>query len=325
MSQLATPLEVPLAECGVPRSRARRVLVNRLFVAMCIVVTTLSILALAALILAILVKGWSHLDLDFLRNYVSRTPAKAGIKAALWGSVWICGVCAIVALPIGTATAIYLEEYARPGRVRRFVDMNISNLAGVPSIVYGIIGLTVFARMFGLFGTQTSPALELGDPSSFWYFRLPLGSGVLAGGFTLALVVLPIIIVAAREAIRGVPDSLREASLAMGATRWQMVRRVTLPASLPGIMTGAILAISRAIGEAAPLLVIGGVLFIRFTPANLMDDFTAMPLQIYNWAGRPQEEFLKVAATGIIVLLCVLFVFNATALLIRWKFQRPLQ
>ena len=178
--------------------------------------------------------------------------------------------------------------------------------------------------MFGLFGTVNDPAIEIGDPTTFWYFRLPFGGAVIVGGLTLMLVVLPIVIVSAREALRAVPSSLREAALAAGATRWQMIRKITLPAALPGIMTGSILAISRAIGEAAPLLVVSGVLFIRFAPEHLMDQFTAMPLQIYNWAGRPQEEFHAVAATGIIVLLFLLLAFNTLAIVVRQVFQKPL-
>lgn len=314
-----------IPELGSIRSPQRRRLVDRIFMLFCMLVTSLSIIALGVLLVSITIQGIEHLDLDFVKNPPSRKAEKAGVFASLWGTVWICIVCALSALPIGVGTAIYLEEFAKDGRIRRFIDLNISNLAGVPSIVYGIIGLTVFARMFGLFGTINEPAIEIGDPYSFWYFRLPFGGAVLVGGLVLMLVVLPIVIVSAREALRAVPSSLREAALAAGATRWQMVRRITLPAALPGIMTGSILAISRAIGEAAPLLVVSGVLFIRFAPENLMDQFTAMPLQIYNWAGRPQEEFHAVAATGIMVLLAILLLFNTIAIIIRQVFHKPLQ
>ena len=314
-----------IPELGSSRSPQRRRLVDRIFMLFCMLVTSLSIIALGVLLISITIQGIEHLDLDFVKNPPSRKAEKAGVFASLWGTVWICIVCALSALPIGVGTAIYLEEFAKDGRIRRFIDLNISNLAGVPSIVYGIIGLTVFARMFGLFGTINEPAIEIGDPYSFWYFRLPFGGAVLVGGLVLMLVVLPIVIVSAREALRAVPSSLREAALAAGATRWQMVRRITLPAALPGIMTGSILAISRAIGEAAPLLVVSGVLFIRFAPENLMDQFTAMPLQIYNWAGRPQEEFHAVAAAGIMVLLAILLLFNTIAIIIRQVFHKPLQ
>jgi phosphate transport system permease protein len=167
--------------------------------------------------------------------------------------------------------------------------------------------------------------VEFGNQDSFFYFRLPPGGSVLAGGLTLVLVILPVVIISSREALRAVPGSLREASFALGATRWQMVRRMILPSALPGIMTGAILSTSRAIGEAAPLLVVGGFLFITFTPRNIMDDFAAMPLQIFNWAGRPQEDFHDVAASGILVLLMVLLAFNLLAILVRHKLEKPLQ
>ncbi len=374
----------------------RRRLMDGAFRFFAVGVTCLSLLALVLLLSSVLYLGWEYLSLDLLTNYASRTPEKAGVKAALAGTLWICVICAVVAIPVGVATAIYLEEYARRTRLTRVIDLNISNLAGVPSIVYGIIGLTVFARFFGLFGPINDPAIQFGathydeymaasgdalkvqlphrraeqrplkpgdivlGPSgaplevavvpdgtgeqvhqvwasdavepyqrsidrSWWYFQLPFGGGVLAGGMVLALVVLPIVIVATRESLKAVPDSLREAALACGCTQWQMVRKVTLPSALPGIMTGSILAFSRAMGEAAPLLVLTGVLFIRFTPEHLMDDFTAMPLQIYNWAGRPQAEFHAVAASSIIVLLIVLLSFNALAIVIREWFQKPLQ
>ncbi len=375
-------------------NRQRR---DRMFHAFCFSVTGLSVLSLVILLSAIGYLGWEYLSWDLLTSYASRDPEKAGVKAALWGTIFISIVCGLTAIPIGTATALYLEEYSKKGKLYRIIDLNISNLAGVPSIVYGIIGLTIFARMFGLFGPINEPNIQVGashhasyltangssvsvplesrdaespelvsgmsaygtegqsiqikivpdgtesnDPGAIWesdaaepvqtyeerhwyYLQLPFGGTVLAGGFTLALVVLPIVIVASREAIRAVPPSLREAAMGCGATRWQTIQKVILPASIPGIMTGSILAVSRAIGEAAPLLVLTGILFIRFTPEHLMDDFTALPLQIYNWAGRPQEEFHAVAASGIVVLLFLLLTFNAIAVVIRQCFQKPLQ
>jgi len=294
---------------------------NYLFATFCVIVTSLSVAALFTLIITIGIQGWHHLDIDLLQSYASRFPEKAGVKAAVWGTIWLCGICVFTAIPIGVATALYLEEFAKKNKITSAIDINISNLAGVPSIVYGIIGLTVFARMFGLFGTINDPLVEIGNPMTFFYFRLPFGSSLLVGGLTLALVVLPIIIVSSREAVRAVPSSLREASLALGASRWETVQKVVLPKAIPGILTGSILSVSRAIGEAAPILVIGGFLFIRFTPENVFDDFTAMPLQIFNWASRPQEEFHAVAASGIIVLLCVLLVFNSIAVLLRYRFQ----
>jgi ABC-type phosphate transport system permease subunit len=591
-----------LARNGKSKSAHRRNLLNSIFFWFCMLVTSIAVILLTVLITTIAVRGWDGLTMDFLQNFGSRNPESAGIKAALWGSVWICAVCGLVALPVGVATAIYLEEFAPKNRLTSFIRTNISNLAGVPSIVYGIIGLTIFARMFGLpgLGTETDPGLTLGstwhdtyyasdgsrlelpladrnsepkpladgdkvlmveetdaslvdatplpirlvedgfdglyavaDPDpikaevtkdslgptvpgelsevrsmnpSIWrdakvylssqpmnqanledapslsgrwmvttdrsgdtmlfpctgqetsiapgssgyllrstlpaitsrenlrshrteaidvqkgtggplikdqkwvaykvlnrvptryviveapksgepdrlvdwqpvypkqsntfvetgmktlavkiipddatttssstvfasdaakpmagernerrawyYFQLPFGKGVLAGGLTLMLVILPIVIIASIEALRAVPNSLRQASLAMGATPWQTVRQVTLPASIPMIMTGSILAMSRAIGEAAPILVLGVALFITRTPQNLMDQFTILPMQVYNWGGRPQSSFQDLAATGIIVLLAVLLTFNVAAILIRQRLQKPLQ
>jgi phosphate transport system permease protein len=311
------------AQIGIPRGR--KVLRDRLFVSLCILITLVSVVVLAVLLISIITQGLAYLNWDFLQNYPSRFPAKAGFKGALWGSLWVCAICACVALPLGIGAAVYLEEFAPRNKFTTFIKLNISNLAGVPSIVYGIIGLTAFTYMFGLFGSPKDPALEIGNPESVFYIRLPFGGCVLTGGLTLMIVVLPIVIIATQEALRAVPDSLREGALATGATRWQMVSRMTLPAAVPGIMTGVILSMSRAIGEAAPLLVVGGFLFVTFTPRNLMDDFAAMPLQIYNWASRPQAEFHKVAASGIVVLLMILLTFNAVAVFIRQKFQKPLQ
>ncbi len=281
------------------------------------------------LVLSLLAAGWAlwgFLRTDFFTEYASRFPNKAGIRAPLWGSIWVCAICGLVALPTGVATAIYLEEFAPKNRFTNFIRLNISNLSGVPSIVYGIIGLTAFARLFNVFGTnRDSPGFELGTPDDWFYLRIPFGSGVLAGGLTLMLVVLPIVIISSQEAIRAVPNSLRQGALAMGSTRWQMVWRMTLPASIPTIMTGAILSMSRAIGEAAPLLVLGVPLFMRRTPENLMSEFTVLPLQIYRWAADPRADFRDLAASGIIVLLVVLLSFNAIAIFIRQKLQKQLQ
>lgn len=313
---------------GTPRSLAQRNLKNKIFTWICIAVSAMTVLLLFILLISITQRGLHHLDWSFFTEASSRKPEKAGMRPAIIGSIFVCAVCAITALPIGVATAIFLEEYKPKGRILRklhgFLQLNITNLAGVPSIVYGILGLTVFVSMFELFGTQLEPWWHLGDEGDWYYVRLPFGRSILAGGLTLMLVVLPIVIVSTQEAIRAVPDSLRQGALAAGATKWQMIWRMTLPASIPGIMTGAILAMSRAIGEAAPILVIAGILFILFNPRSLLDDFTIMPLQIYNWANRPQKEFYDLAATGIIVLLGVLLTFNAVAVFIRQKFQKPL-
>lgn len=400
-----------LVEKGRARRQDRRRLVDRGFLLLCLLVTTIAVLALAVLLVSVLVEGIPGLSWDFLDRYTSRDASKAGIKAPLWGSIWVAGICAVVALPIGVATAVYLEEFAPKNKLTSFVRLNITNLAGVPSIVYGILGLTLFVRMFGLFGPALDPSMEVGgrvyaiyydtsgeavrvpatergvaptvadgtvgyveeiedgpdgeliftdrwvpivlsvvpddgdapaamgaidavsagEPADFevvrpWYYlQFPFGQSVLAGGLTLMLVVLPIVIISSQEALRAIPGSLRSGSLAMGATRWQTTYRVTLPAAIPMIMTGSILAMSRAIGEAAPILVLGVALFITDVPANLMDNFTVLPMQIYNWTNRWQEDFRELAASGIIVLLGALLAFNAIAVLIRQKLQRPLQ
>jgi len=311
------------------RNKATRRRKDRLFHLFCGVCAVSSVLILGTLLVVLVLQGFEHLDLAFLKNTPSRKPVKAGIGPAIWGTIWICSICALSALPIGVSTAIILEEYKPTNKLLRqihsFMQLNISNLAGVPSIVYGIIGLTVFVHFFGLFGNLNDPGLTFGTRDDWWYFQLPFGRGVLSGGLTLMLVILPVVIVSSVEALRSVPGSLREGALACGSTKWQMIRRIVLPAAIPGIMTGSILAMSRAIGEAAPILVIAGVVFIRFTPHNLMDEFTAMPLQIYDWAGRPQEAFHNVAASGILVLLSVLLAFNAIAVILRQKLQKPLQ
>lgn len=325
---------------GKSISRARRDKVNTAFVVVCIIAASMSVVVLAILLGSIAMQGTTYLNAEFFESFPSRNPEDAGIRAALFGSIWICIICASTALPLGVGTAVFLEEFRPTGRIQllihKFIELNIRNLAGVPSIVYGILGLTAFVQLFGLGNPRepffTFPAVDFSDADAvydarakWYYIQLPFGRSVLAGGLTLMLVVLPIVIIAAQEALRAVPGSLRHGSFALGSTRWQMVRRITLPAAIPGIMTGSILAMSRAIGEAAPILVIAGVIFIRFTPLNLMDDFTALPLQIYDWAGRPNEDFHKVAASGIIALLAVLLSFNLLAVLIRQKFQKPLQ
>jgi len=309
---------------GRPRTTAARVLQNRLFLAACLACTSLAVLALAVLLISVLVQGVPGLRWNFFSEYASRKPERAGILAPLAGSIWVCVTCMLLSLPLGVATAVYLEEFARRSRLNRFIELNVRNLAGVPSIVYGIIGLTAFGRMFGLVGAADGTPVVLGDPESFFHLELPLGQSVLAGGLTLMLVILPIVIIASQEALRAVPRGLRQSSLALGATPWQTTWQVTLPAAAPTILTGAILALSRAIGEAAPLIVLGVPLFINSTPGGLSDPFTVLPQQIYNWASRPQAAFHELAASGIIVLLAVLLAFNAVAILLRHRLQRNL-
>lgn len=316
-----------MEEAGVLR-RGRKAR-NTLFVILCAATAVLSVLILVVLLGSIVHHGWHTVSWAFLTGTPSRTASKAGLMPPLWGSIWTCAVCAVTTLPLGVGAAVFLEEFKPKGRWSRtlhgFVELNIRNLAGVPSIVYGMIALTAFVQMFDVFGAGNDRAYEFGTPDDWYYLALPFGRGVLAGGLALTLVVLPIVIIASMEALRAVPGSLREGALATGATRWQVVSKMTLPSALPGILTGAILAMSRAIGEAAPILAVAGVVYLRFRPQNLMDDFTVLPLQIYNWAGRPQEEFQAIAAGGIIVLLCVLFALNGVAILLRQLLQRPLQ
>ena len=260
----------------------------------------LAVAVLAILILDILVQGLPQLSGDFLNSFPSRKPEQAGIKAALAGTIWVMVLVAVTAFPLGVGAGIFLEEFAEDNWLTKIIEININNLAGVPSIIYGLLGLTVFVRIL--------------EP-------ITGGRSVLSGSLTLALLILPIIIVSTREALRAVPDSLRLAGLALGATKWQVIWEQILPIALPGILTGTILALSRAIGETAPLIVVGAVTYIRSVPTGLQSSFTVMPIQIFNWIGRPQVEFHHIAATGIIVLMTVLLIMNASAIFLRNKFQ----
>jgi phosphate transport system permease protein len=256
------------------------------------------VVALVVLLLTIFQDGLGRLTFDFLNDPPSRRPGRAGFYTAILGSLWVMGIVIAVALPVGIGAAIYLEEFAPQNRTTGFIEANIANLAGVPSIVYGILGLAFFAR------------------------TLDLGFSVLTGGLTMSLLVLPIVVIASREAIRAVPDSLRQGALALGATRWQMVRTQVLPSAVPGILTGCILAVSRAIGETAPLLLVGAVAFIRFAPDGLDSRYTAMPVQIFTWITRPQAGFRDLAAAGMIVLLVILLTMNAVAIYLRNRYER---
>jgi phosphate transport system permease protein len=263
-----------------------------------ILATSFSLMVLGVLIYRILVDGLPYLSLDFITNFASRMPERAGIWAALLGTIWIMAVTAPVSFILGVGTAIYLEEYAKKNAFTKFIQVNIANLAGVPSIVFGLLGLTIFVRLAGL------------------------GSSVLAGGLTMSLLILPVIVVASQEAIRTVPREIREASFGMGATKWQTIRRIVFPAALPGILTGTILALSRAVGETAPLLVLGALAYVAFVPENLFSQFTVLPIQLYNWTSRPQEDFHMLAASGIIILMIILLIMNSIAVYIRNKFHK---
>ncbi|KUF34045.1 MULTISPECIES: phosphate ABC transporter permease PstA [Lysinibacillus] len=282
----------------VMKRLTKRITFNKVWKTLFFLATMFALVTLAILLYRIVSQGIGYLNIDFLTNFASRFADKAGIKAALIGSLWLMAVVAPVSIILGVGTAIYLEEYAKKNRINDFIRMNISNLAGVPSIVFGLLGLTIFVRMMGL------------------------GKSILAAGFTMSLLILPVIIVAAQEAIRAVPNEQREASYGMGATKWQTILRVVLPAAIPGILTGSILAMSRAIGETAPLVVIGIPVILQFLPNSLLSQFTALPMQIYDWAKRPQEAFQYVAAAGILVLMTVLLLMNSIAIFIRNKFQK---
>ena len=276
----------------------RRHATTRYFRLLCAAVAWAGIVILAVLLFHVTREGIRWLDLQFLTEFPSRFPEQAGIKSALWGTVWLITLTAGISIPVGVAAAIYLEEFSPKDRLSQLIEVNIGNLAGVPSIVYGILGLVLFVRF------------------------LALGRSVLAGSLTMSLLILPVIIIAAREALRAVPDSIRQAAFALGATRWQAVRAQVLPVALPGILTGVILALSRAIGETAPLVMIGALTYVAFVPEGPMDAFTALPIQIFNWTSRPQEDFHQLAAAGIIVLLATLLLMNATAVWIRQRAER---
>ena len=280
-----------------PAARRRR-RAGAIFKGICVASIAFSILMLALLLFDVLADGWRWLSVDFLTRYPSRIPERAGIKSAILGTLWMMGLTALVSFPTGVGAAIYLEEYAPKNWFTRILQTNIANLAGVPSIVYGILGLAIFVRYFAL------------------------GRSVIAGALTLALLILPVIIIASQEAIKAVPTSLREASYGVGATKWQTIRYHVFPVALPGILTGTILSLSRAIGETAPLIMIGALTFIAFPPRSPMDPFTVLPIQIFNWTAKPQAEFHELAAAAIIVLLVLLLAMNATAIFLRNRYQK---
>jgi phosphate transport system permease protein len=270
------------------------------FVVLLAVLTSVGLVVLAALLVDTGIDGIPQLSWAFLSNFPSAFPEKAGIQSAIWGTLWLMGVVALVIIPLGIATAIYLEEYAdRSKWWNRTIEVNIQNLAAVPSIVYGILGLAYIVR----------------GP-------LDLGRTVLAGGLTLSLVVLPVVIITSREAIRAVPPSIKEGALALGATQWQAIWRQLLPSSIPGIATGVILSLSRAIGETAPLILVGAATFVAFNPTGLDSPFTALPLQIFSWISQPNAEFQALAAAAIVVLLVMLITLNAVAIWLRNRYQQ---
>lgn len=278
----------------------RRVIINKLAHFFFSLTIVFALAVLTVLLFNIIKDSIGWLNMDFLTGKLSIRPERAGIKGVIVGSALLMAVVAPVTLFIGVGTAVYMEEYSKKGILQSAININISNLAGVPSVIFGLLGLTVFGRLFGL------------------------GSSVLAGGLTLSLLVFPNVVVASQEAIKAVPNSLREASYGLGATKWTTLIKVVLPNALPGIMTGSILALSRAIGETAPLIVLGIPTLIMKVPTNIMDDFTALPIQIYYWTLDTvlTQEYANLAAATIIVLLATLFILNSLAIYIRSKFQR---
>jgi phosphate transport system permease protein len=277
-----------------PRSQTA----EKVFIWICRLSVIIPLGLLAVLLIDVAIDGLGRLSWDFVTSFPSRRAWKAGIKPALVGSVYLMALTALLALPLGIAAAVYLQEYGKRRRLAGIIEVNIANLAGVPSVIYGLLGLEVFVRI------------------------MKMGPSLIAGACTLAILVLPIVIMSTREALRTVPDAVREAALGLGATRWQTVRQVVLPTALPGILTGAILSVSRAIGETAPLIVIGAFVYISFLPKGLTSEFTALPIQIFSWVSMPQKEFVINAAAGIVVLLGTLLLFNLTAILLRNRLQK---
>lgn len=287
-----------MAVKNVRRSNLTRSIKGVVVYAFCVTTILIGLISLAALLFDTFQDGLPWLSLRFLTNFWSRHPEEAGIVAALAGSIWVIGLTAAFSFPLGVSAALYLEEYASKNWFTSFIRLNIANLAGVPSIVYGILGLGLFVE------------------------ALALGRSLMAGALTMTLLILPTIIIASQEAIRSVPRAYREGAYALGATPWQVTRGVVLPQAFPGILTGTILALSRAIGEAAPLIVISGLVYVRFVPTGPLDSFTVMPLQIFNWVTLPQPEFRGLAAAGITVLLAVLLSMNSIAIYIRNRYQK---
>ncbi|WP_426354881.1 phosphate ABC transporter permease PstA [Exiguobacterium sp. R-39] len=283
---------------AVKKSISQRLVVNNVTKIIFLIGLLFGLVVLGILLFGVVRDGAAWLSLDFLQNSPSRRPDRAGIYPALMGSIFLMLLIIPMIFILGVGAAIYLEEYAKKGRMTSFIEVNISNLAGVPSIVFGLLGLTFFVRNMGF------------------------GSTLIAGALTLALMSLPVVIVSSQEAIRAVPQAMRHASLALGASKWQTTFKVVLPASLPGVITGIILAVSRAIGETAPLIMVGAAIFIARAPEGIFSEFTALPIQIYNWTSRPQADFQGLAAAGIIVLMVILLTMNSLAIWIRNRFSK---
>jgi phosphate transport system permease protein len=279
-------------------NRGKRNIKNNILHAVALGCTAGICLVLIYLSWSMIEKGYEGLTLDFLNNFSSRSADRSGIKAGIYGSFYLAVLTALIAIPLGIGTAVFLEEYMLESRMKKIIDINIANLAGIPSIIYGMLGLALFVRILGF------------------------GGSILSGALTMSLLILPVIVVASKEALKNVPVSIRHAAYALGAERWQTIRAHVLPAAAPGIMTGIILAMARALGESAPLILVGAVTYIAFVPEGPMDSFTVIPLQIYNWTSRPQESFQSIAASGIIVLMALILVSNALAVFIRYRGEK---
>jgi phosphate transport system permease protein len=275
-----------------------RLWADLLFQVLSMLTLVIALASLGALVWDIFSDGASRLSWKFITNIASRNAEEAGVYHALMGTIWVITLTGALALPVGVAAAIYLEEYGSRSRMARFIELNIANLAAVPSIIYGLLGLGLFVRLMGM------------------------GQSVFAGAATLALLALPVVILSTREALRTVPKSIREGSYALGATKWQTIWHQVLPMALPGVLTGLILALSRSIGETAPLITIGALTYIPFAPDSVWSKFTVLPIQIFNWVSRPQAEFKTNAAAGILVLLALLLTMNAVAIVVRDRYQR---
>lgn len=298
--------EVNLVDQTIVRKKLpTRLLKNKVIKSIFFMCTLIGLIVLAILLFDIFRKGIPYINTDFFTNFSSTSPDRAGIKGALIGTLWLMMTIAPISIILGVGTAIYMVEYAKENWFTKFIRVNISNLAGVPSVVFGLLGLTIFVRGAGI-------------------ENLSLGKTVIAAALTMSLMILPIIIVASQEAIKSVPSSIREASLGLGGTKWQTIKNIVLPASIPGILTGTILALSRALGETAPLVVIGIPAILMKTPNSIFESFQALPMQIYNWAKLPQAEFQFVSSAAIIVLLVILILMNSIAIYIRNKYQRKL-
>jgi len=300
---MALPEKQPVSKkfidpVAVKKSISQRLVVNNVTKVIFLAGLFFGLVVLGILLFGVIRDGASWLSLEFLQNAPSRRPERAGIYPALMGSIFLMLLIIPMIFIIGVGAAIYLEEYAKKSRMTSFIEVNISNLAGVPSIVFGLLGLTFFVRNMGF------------------------GSTLIAGALTLALMSLPVVIVSSQEAIRAVPQAMRHASLALGASKWQTTFKVVLPASLPGVITGIILAVSRAIGETAPLIMVGAAIFIARAPESIFSEFTALPIQIYNWTSRPQADFQGLAAAGIIILMIILLTMNSLAIWIRNRFSK---